>query len=242
MPNTRCDGIRDWVIYRIINPSGRVYIGKTLNFAARLRCYRHDGTTIKQPLVYRSFKKYGMDTHKFDIIDTFTSTNSFCNGKELFWIKTYMSNINKYPEQKGMNLTDGGDGTLGFKKSPEEVAKMVLRNTGRKQSDAQKQKTSERHKGNKYNLGRVASEETKMKMSIKSKARNWNPSKEEGYINPNVKGVVVLDNNGAYVTEYQSISLAAKSIGVNDNTLRRWLHGKAKWLNKKNRNFIYKFK
>ena len=34
--------------------------------------------------------------------------DGYANGKEIFWIRSYMSNYSKWPEMRGLNLTDGG--------------------------------------------------------------------------------------------------------------------------------------
>lgn len=214
--------IRDWVIYKITNPNGRIYIGKTVNMTARIRSYKCQKSVSQQPLVFRSFQKYGFENHTFEIIDSFTSNNDYCKGKEIFWIRTYMSNINKYPEQKGMNLTDGGDGTLGFKKSDEERVAMVKRYTGRKQSDEQRKKASERHKGNKYNLGRTPSKETRLKMSLANNGISELCKKRS--LEVKRKPVIQYDANGGIIKEYESLVAASKYFCVSRDCVARWVN------------------
>lgn len=239
--------IRDWSIYTITNPNGRVYVGKTCNITERMRAYRCEKSTVSQPLVHRSFKKYGFENHVFKVIDTFSSNNSYCNGKELFWIRTYMSNRNKYPEQKGMNLTDGGDGTSGFKKSDEEKAAMVLRYTGRKTSEYQKIKASEIHKGNKYNLGRKLSDETKMKISLSNKGRKLKGNALQKSRNSQLKSlgvpVIVHDSITKETIEFTHIKAAALYTGMNRNTVSIHLNNLV--LSNpvlKNRRYTFKYK
>jgi len=55
-----------WTIYKIINPKGRIYIGKTNNFKKRLGDYRNVNCS-NQKLVYKSLKKYGFQNHKIEI-------------------------------------------------------------------------------------------------------------------------------------------------------------------------------
>ena len=114
--------IRDWVIYKITSPSGRVYIGKTTNFSYRQSFYRNKNCK-QQPLIRKSLVKYGYEAHKVEIIDQFKSGNDFSSGKEMFWIRSYMSNVSKWPEQRGLNLTDGGQGGVGKKMSDENRKK-----------------------------------------------------------------------------------------------------------------------
>lgn len=75
------------------------------------------------------------------------------------------------------NLTEGGEGTSGFKLSEEtrrkmsEAKKKQWRENPRKVSDETKKKLSEVNKGHKRNEGRKMSEETKKKMSEAKKGR-----------------------------------------------------------------------
>lgn len=236
------DKIREWFIYRITSPSGRVYIGKTLNFKARIRSYRHDGTTSKQPAVYKSFRKYGFDNHKIDIIDQFHGNNSDCNSREMFWIRTYMSNVIRYPNQRGLNLTDGGGGTLGYKKSDKERAAMVLRYTGRKQSDEQKRKNSELHKGNKYCLGRKTPQSVRDKMSAIAKGRKMTDLCLMKSREAHIKGVLVYDLNGIILHSFESLENCASFFTSTPETIRYIIKGKTKRPNFKLRGLSFKYK
>lgn len=120
--------VHSWVIYKITSPSKRIYIGKTRQFKKRMANYRCVEASKEQKLIHRSIKKYGFNNHKVEIIDKFESDNSYSSGKEMFWIKTYMSNAAKYPNMLGMNLSDGGDGGTGHKVSDENKMATSLRN------------------------------------------------------------------------------------------------------------------
>lgn len=113
----------NWIIYKITNPKGRIYIGKTNNFRKRMGDYKNINCG-NQKLLVKSLIKYGFDSHKVEVLEDFSGTNSYCNGKEIFWIKTNMSNIYVYPERNGLNLTNGGCGRLGCKHSEETKEKL----------------------------------------------------------------------------------------------------------------------
>jgi hypothetical protein len=91
-------------------------------------------------------------------------------SKEIFWIKSYMSNCVKYPEMRGLNLTDGGQGTIGYK-ATDELRKRL--------SDYHKANPSRGMKGKKI------SEETKNKIRSSMIRSGWikpkkiKPTKEE---------------------------------------------------------------
>jgi len=112
-----------WTIYKIVNPKGRIYVGMTNNYKKRMGDYRNLNCR-NQKLLFKSLNKYGLDNHIVSVIEEFRSTVSYCNGKEMFWIRTNMCNINKFPEQNGLNLTDGGCGRVGCKHSEETKRKL----------------------------------------------------------------------------------------------------------------------
>jgi len=100
---------REWTIYKITNPAGGIYIGRTCDFNTRMSRYRRwKVATIEQHRVEDSFRQFGFDNHVVDKIDQFVSDKDYADSKEMFWIRSYMSNFNKWPEMSGLNLTDGG--------------------------------------------------------------------------------------------------------------------------------------
>ena len=66
------------------------------------------------------------------------------------------------------NLTDGGEGCLGTKKTAEQKAAISAKNKGRKWSEESKAKM----KGNKNSVGRSASPEVRAKISAAKKGNN----------------------------------------------------------------------
>ena len=54
-------------IYTITSPSGRVYVGQSVNIERRFGEYRRSGSVRKQRRLAASFAKYGVDAHVFCI-------------------------------------------------------------------------------------------------------------------------------------------------------------------------------
>lgn len=135
----------NWTIYKIENPKGKIYIGVTSNFRKRLNYYTNHKGINRQRRLSASLVKYGCEEHKFSILEEFVSDSDYALGKEMFWIRNYMSNYCKWPEFNGLNLTDGGQGTIGYK-----------------MSDEHKKRLSEIHKKNpsKGSQGKRVSQET----------------------------------------------------------------------------------
>jgi len=232
--------IKNWNIYKMTSPTDRVYIGVTSNLSKRKSAYR--GKDCKsQSLLFKSIEKYGFDNLNFEIIDNFDGTISEAKSKEMFWIRTFMSNYCKYPEIRGMNLTDGGQGTFGYKLSDAQKEAISIKNKGFKHADEAKRKISEAGKGNiyskgtkrspehiealrkanigsKYNLGRKQSQEEKEKRA--SKLRN----KDRGQDFKNKlskiltiklgKKIQQYNIDNVFIKEYDSISIAEKELGV----------------------------
>ena len=227
--------ILDWVIYKITNPNGKVYIGKSSNWINRYSNYKYFKTAKqvhKQRILYSSLLKYGFKSHKVEVIERFTSDSNYCSGKEMFWIKSYMSNVCKYPEMNGMNLTDGGEGNLGWKRPRHSVEEIREKNKGKKRSQEFKDNMSQKMKGNKNCFGRILSEKHKeiirqsrinskgdinFKKTCKNRAARMN--KEAG------KSVVYLSDKGDILREFDFIYEAASFFNVNEDTVRRYLKG-----------------
>ena len=76
-------------IYKIVSPSGKIYIGKTSNLKLRINYYRRLKCK-KQPLIYYSLLKYGFSGHSFDIIYEGEHTLNEINEIEIKFI-----NVNK---------------------------------------------------------------------------------------------------------------------------------------------------
>lgn len=143
--------VKKWTIYKITNPNGRVYVGRTVDFKKRIYNYSWRCSEA-QRLIYRSIKKYGFDSHEVRILDEFEGDLNMADSKEIFWIRSYMSHIHKFPGQKGMNLTAGGGGQLG---------RVVAKSTRKKLSDYNKANPS------RGCLGHKMTEESKLKMSLR---------------------------------------------------------------------------
>ena len=129
-------------IYKITNPTGRVYIGKTTRLKDRISYYRNNNNK-QQKIISRSIDKYGWDQHIFEVIDE--APIKQLSELEIKYIKDL--NTFHYDNPNGMNLTRGGEGLNGRKPSAETIAKQVAKRTGTKRSDATKKLMSDLKKG-----------------------------------------------------------------------------------------------
>lgn len=94
-------------IYKITNPKGRVYIGQSKNLDERLIRYKKLQCCKNQLFLYRSFLKYGIENHIFEIILRGDFSKTQLNQLEKEHIKEFNS-FNGW-KNGGLNLTTGGD-------------------------------------------------------------------------------------------------------------------------------------
>lgn len=151
--------MKEAIIYIYTNLiNGKIYIGQTLHpnkrFSAHKRAY-HDNSTF-----HFAIKKYGFENFKYEILHTF-NYRSKEEAKILlnFWEKFYIKECDSANKNVGYNLTQGGDGTVGYKLTAERRKKISNFMKAHPNSGMY-------HKGNiPYNKGVPCSEVTKHKLS-----------------------------------------------------------------------------
>ncbi len=74
-------------IYKITSPSNRVYIGQSKSIRERFITYKSLKSTRFQTLLHRSFLKYGIINHIFEVIEECEIEN--LNNRERYWQEYY---------------------------------------------------------------------------------------------------------------------------------------------------------
>jgi group I intron endonuclease len=246
-------------IYKITSPSGKIYIGESLDIIRRW--YNYKSLNCKrQPKIYNSLKKYGAENHLFEIIEE--CDTYILRERERYWQEHY-----NCLGENGLNLqyVECFDGKQVH--SLETIEKIRAKNLGKKLSDETKQKLSIAHKGKKL------TEEHKRKISESNSGEKNYMFGRKGELNPNfgkegmrgdkhpffglkgekhhsygtkasketrlkqsvssAKSKIVLDiHNGIY---YNSAKEASKYYGYNLGSLRNMLAG----FRKNKTNLIY---
>ena len=152
-------------IYRITNPTGRIYIGKTTRLNDRISCYRNNQVT-DQKIISRSIAKYGWDKHSFEIIATAPSDQ--LNELEQKYIQEH--NSFHYENENGMNLTKGGEGTLGRVPTDKQRKKLSKSLQGKTHSSETKQLMRSLKIGKSSNFkGYSHTDESKQKIGLANK-------------------------------------------------------------------------
>lgn len=174
-------------IYKITSPSGKIYIGQSIDIIKRWGRY-NSLDCRKQTKIYHSLKKHGADNHKFEILCQ--CSREELNKLEPYYVELYQT----FNSEFGLNLKTGGGVTMfsdetrkklsvskkGQKHTEEAKAKMratLKGRLGKKHTEETKQKLSEALKGKKVsketrqklsaaNLGKKHTEESKKHMSL----------------------------------------------------------------------------
>lgn len=156
-------------IYKITSPSGRVYIGQAVNLKNRFNDYYSLQNKLKsQSKLYRSFLKYGVENHQFDIIEYCSREDLNCS--ERFW----QDEFDVLNEGLNCMLTDCGEKRRIV--SQETKDKISKAGKGRKHSEETKEKISKSKLGkylgkDAHNFGKPHTQETKDKISKSNKGK-----------------------------------------------------------------------
>lgn len=158
--------IKLWTVYRHISPSGKVYIGITSKKSPASR-WGKDGYNYRSSVLFhKAIQKYGWDNIKHEVLFT-NLPEERAKNLEIDLVSHY-KNLNL-----SYNITEGGQGTTGLRKTEEEKENLRRLHIGKKLSEETRRKMSEARRGRPGTmLGRKHSEETKKKMSISRSGQN----------------------------------------------------------------------
>lgn len=121
-------------IYMILNlVNGKIYVGQSNNprrWKTHLNTSRSGRKTYKSSysVIHAAIGKYGVNNFEFRIIQYVDSSQ--VSDAEKYWISFYKTNIYRYGNEFGYNLTDGGEGWFGHKHTPETKEKLRIIRTG----------------------------------------------------------------------------------------------------------------
>lgn len=136
-------------IYKILSPSGKVYIGQSIDIKGRWR--RHK-SLLDTTFLANSLKKYGFDNHFFSVIHELPDDvqKDVLTTYEQLYIDLY--------KDCGISLLNSRDAGLAGR--PNEVTRRLLSlvHTGKKHSEDHKRNNSEAKKGDKCYMFGIAPE------------------------------------------------------------------------------------
>ncbi len=146
--------------------NGGVYVGVSVHPTKRWtqhRCASRAGVT---PL-YRSMRKHGIGLHTFEVIESHPTVEQ-ASEAEVWWVR-YLRALGA----RVFNLTDGGEGLLGYRPSDETRAKMSAARIGKRMSEEQRAKTAA------INARRSSSPEGKAATSARFKGKSKSDEQRE---------------------------------------------------------------
>ena len=206
---------RKWIVYEHISPSNKVYIGITCNKDVNKRWqYGHGYKNCK--VFQRAIDKYGWNNFKHNIIASNLGERTAKNMER---------DLIAFNKAKGTsyNITEGGEGYLGGTHMPSEETRKLWseQRRGRKLSKEWKEKISKSLKHKEF--------------STEHQSRAGLALKQKKAIRVNQ---YTLD--GEYITTYESIKDAARSIGnvKADSDIIRNCKGKTKY----SHGYIWRYK
>ena len=90
-------------IYKITNPKGKIYIGKSTNLKIRQQDYKYGRNSVQtQRKLWNSIQKYSWENHTFEIIENCPC--NILNEREIYWGNYYdVRNV-------GLNIRPLGEG------------------------------------------------------------------------------------------------------------------------------------
>ncbi len=121
-------------IYKLISPSGKVYVGQTRNFTERMRRYARM-RCVSQSKLYAAIKKYGWETFTIEIIERYDNiSQNALNAAETHYIKQLDCVKNGY------NCCPCGGSAIGFKMTDESRQKIATATKAAMETDLVKMK------------------------------------------------------------------------------------------------------
>lgn len=180
--------MKNGLIYRLIFPNGKSYVGKTENIKNRMNNYKKLKCKT-QPKLYDALIKYGFENVKIEIVES-DIPNEILSEREIY----HIDRIGSFRD--GYNGTPGGDGILmteeiknkisktmkskNIKRSPEHIAVMKDMSNkssefikhmsfGKTVSESTRTKISESHKGIGKGIPLTEEHVSKMRKSMRSK-------------------------------------------------------------------------
>lgn len=212
MPHLKRPGV-----YCIVSPSMKKYFGQSNNIYNRILQYINQKGKGQRALS-RSFAKYGIDQHRFCVVEFCESSQ--LNNVESFYIKFYDT------WKTGLNLTTGGDHYKISDETRELKRQQLLMNNpmrGKTHTDEVKKKLSElskamspesRERGRLARIGMKFSAETIRKRSEKLMGHPVSDSVKETLRLLRSKPVLQFDLAGNLIAEYSSAKDARLKTGV----------------------------
>jgi group I intron endonuclease len=222
-------------IYKITSPTNKIYIGQSIDILLRFKYYKYLKCK-SQKKIYASLVKYGVDKHKFEIIEE--CDIELLNERERYW-QEHFEVIGKNGLNLSLTKTNDKSGKHSLdtinniKKSLIGVIKKkplpTKDSTKKLMSEIQKERLKDKNNHPMYGKKHSLESINKIKESLKNKDNFYL------YGSNHQNSKLVLDvSNGIF---YESVKELSELYNINYSTLKLKLNPNSKIKN--NTNFIY---
>lgn len=240
--------MRKWCVYIHVTPSNKVYVGITSQNP--IRRWKNGLGYSKQVYFYRAILKYGWDNIKHEIIVSGISSKR-AKYLEKYYIKVYQANNPSF----GYNLTNGGEGTLGFHHSQKSKDAMRMSHLGKKMLKVVVDRIASKNRGRKMSEeSKRRMSEAKLKQSLETRQKISNAKRGKTHskthclnISKALKGRKNIWNNktvlqyskqGIFIKEWNTISEASRALNITPSNITTCCKRKLKTAG----GFIWKYK
>jgi group I intron endonuclease len=216
-------------IYRITSPTGKVYIGQSVNIDIRKRAYIN-GHCVDQPSIYRSIQKYGWDNHIYEIIENCSLDQ--LNERELYWKQYELDKVKgDWSKVLFCKLHDNGGGNLS------DITKQKISNATKGKP---KPSFTVEHKNKISNAkkGWIITQEHRDKISKANQGNKQLSLAIQQRVNKIIKPIIQYTIDGKFIKEWDSIISASISLNINDGNICSNLKGNYKTAG----GFVWKYK
>lgn len=189
-------------IYMLTSPSGKKYIGQTINFKNRMQKYACNDSK-GQIAIYRAIKKYGWKSFDVDILLEVKRKDNIREVLNIFE-SAFIKNLNTI-DPYGYNLTYGGDCK---KLSASTIEKIRLANIGKKSTDIAKKNMSV------SGLNMDVDKREKINNAIRSMSTEARERINAGVREKKTVKVSQYSLDGEFIKTYSSIREASVCTGV----------------------------
>jgi group I intron endonuclease len=195
-------------IYKITSPSGKIYIGQSWDIIDRWRHYKRPGYKNNQIKLQRSFKKYGVENHIFEIIHylPMTTKQQILDQYEIFYIEQY-----KESGVELLNLRDGGHGAKHTEQSKEKIREAHLGKP--KHTKESRKKIGKASK----NRPRDKNWRTLQSLAHKGKTRKFSDNHINNIKKARCRPILRFNKNNVLIDEWPSITEAIKHLNKEIN-------------------------
>lgn len=204
--------------------NNKIYIGKSVNFLARVKQHVKNAKNNKEGHFYAALRKYGIEQFNYFVIEEYSSKMEMNEG-ENFWIEYFRS----WDRTIGYNLTFGGEGEIPTNETRE---KMRLAKLGKPNPKMQGSNhplygvTGEQH----HRFGTHHTDEAKKKIAEANVGREFSKGSDQYNSKVNEENVLYMRQyfvDNSHLKTKDIFATLSEKFGVTEGTVESIVYGKS---------------